>query len=149
MECEMCGSKNAEFRALVEGISLNVCGNCSKYGKVLGAAKAVKKELRKDILKTKQVKEEPQESVVSNYALVIRNSREKLKLSQEDFAKKINEKVSLIQHMERGKIAPSIELAEKLEKILKIKLIEIYQDEDFKSSQKSEKYTIGDFIKIK
>ncbi len=147
MECEMCGSKNAEFRALVEEIPLNVCIKCSKHGKVLGSAKIIKKELA--VKKIKHVKEEPQESIVQNYSVIIRTTREKLKLSQEDFAKKINEKLSLIHNMERGKIAPSIDLARKLEKLLKIKLVEIYKEEDFKSSQKSEKYTIGDFIKVR
>lgn len=147
MECEMCGRKNAELRTLVEGISLNTCRDCSKYGKILGAAKSSKKEDAR-IVKKKKV-EEPQESIVSDYSKLIRNSREKLNLSQQDFAKKINEKVSLIQHMEQGKIAPSIELARKLEKLLKINLIEIDKEEDFKSDKKTEKYTIGDFIKIR
>ncbi|MDP7457542.1 MAG: helix-turn-helix domain-containing protein, partial [Candidatus Woesearchaeota archaeon] len=65
-------------------------------------------------------------------------------------AKKINEKVSLIHHIETGKTEPSIALAKKLERFLNISLVK--QDEQIpvhieKSS--SEAMTIGDMIKVK
>ena len=67
-------------------------------------------------------------------------------LKQEELARKINEKESLIHKLENELVEPSLKLAEKLEKFLKIKLIEIYSDENKYVKNNDDKLTIGDLF---
>ena len=149
----MCGAKDQLFKTEVEGSVLSICEQCSKYGKVISRIKTedeIKHEEKRKIKFKKEKKEEPVEMIAENFASLIKNSREKLNLKQEDVARKINEKESLIHHIESGKTEPSIKLAKKLEKCLGIKLIE-YEMLDYtpEKHESSEGITIGDLIKIK
>jgi len=149
--CDMCGSEGRMYKAEIEGSDLTVCENCSKYGKII---KEVKEKVivkpKKEIIMTEiGPKKEVISIVVEDFAERIKRKREKLSIKQEDFAKTINEKVSLIHHIETGKFTPSIELARKLEKALKIKLVAQHEETHEKtSSGSSGEFTIGDFIKI-
>lgn len=62
--------------------------------------------------------------LIENYGEIIRNARIKMGISQEELAKQISEKLTIIKKIEQGTFKPSIELARKLEKFLKIKIIE-------------------------
>jgi len=157
MQCDLCGTEGELFLAEVEGTRLNVCKRCSDFGKIIRRVKSeieVKKEKEADVKKIKKILfQEPEinETIVVDYAKRIKDAREKLGLKQEDFAKKVNEKESLVHHIETGKFEPSIGLARKLEKFLKIKLVEEYKEEKepLSAKTKSDDYTIGDVIKIK
>ncbi len=138
------------FKAEIEGVVLTVCTKCKQFGKVVGRVREPRPPPKK------QVKEKPQEPevieiVVSDYANLIKQKREKLNLKQEDLAKNIAEKESLIQKVESGHFTPSINLAHKLEHFLKIKLVENYKEESLKEERKAkgEGFTLGDFIKKK
>jgi putative transcription factor len=150
MICDMCGSSGKLYKAIIEGAELTVCQNCSKFGKVISV---VRQEIPKEIKATKKSKEqEPEimEVVVNDYAEKIRKKRESLGLKQEEFAKKINEKESLVQKMESGHFEPSIGLAKKIQRFLRIRLIEERKDEYEKQKPvKTGAFTIGDLIKIK
>jgi len=158
----MCGKETHLVIALIEGTKLNVCKECAKFGKIIQKPKTeeIKAKKNKRFFEAETHKTYPREkniikkeiiqAIVPNCAFLIKQKREKLKLKQEELAEKIAEKESLIHHLESGKFEPSIKLAEKLEKFLKIKLIE--EREAIKiniEKTKSDKFTIGDFIKIK
>jgi putative transcription factor len=147
--CDMCGAEGYLVRALIEGTELNVCKNCAAYGKVLGRAKTVAKSAP---AKTPTAPAEPQmiEIVVDEYPEILKAAREKLGIKQEELAKKISEKESVVHHMENGEFKPPIPLAKKLERFLHVKLVEQYKDaEDYKSGAKIDTVTLGDFIKIR
>ncbi|MDP7116512.1 MAG: multiprotein bridging factor aMBF1 [Candidatus Woesearchaeota archaeon] len=148
MPCDMCGKEAELFITEVEGTELQVCKDCSGFGSVKRKI-STKPAFERKIL-PKQVKPEIIEVINPEYASMVKKKRESLSISQENFAKKINEKVSLIHHIETGKTEPSIALAKKLERFLNISLVK--QDEQIpvhieKSS--SEAMTIGDMIKVK
>ncbi len=146
--CEMCGYVCNTWPHKIEGAELNVCPKCGRFGEKLR-----KLPPKINVKAHKYKTNETDERVVTNYDQIVRQSREKLNLKQEDFAKKINEKLSVVQNIETKKFKPSIKLAKKLEKILKIKLIQ--EDEQkvdiskFKSQNKSDTLTLGDLIKTK
>jgi len=142
MQCELCGKKEAEFSALIEGVELKVCSSCAKHGQVLKKpAYAENRKVRVEL---------PEFVIVENFAEIIKKKRESMNLTQEDFAKKVNQKLSLMQNIESGHIKPTIDVAKKLEKILGIKLVKELKFEKVDLGKKSsEGLTIGDLIKIR
>ena len=59
----------------------------------------------------------------SDFNLLIKSAREKMGLSQEELGRKINEKLSLIKHLESGTLKPNDVLTRKVERFLKIQLL--------------------------
>jgi putative transcription factor len=151
--CEMCGAEERLYKSEIEGSIINVCQECSKFGKVISAVA----EPKKDRLKKESKKEEQKVQqrnfiylVSPEFAKKVKEKREKLGMNQEDFAKKIAEKESVVQKLETGEIKPSLALARKLERLLGIKLIEFYEEETHGETKVStEGFTIGDIVKIK
>jgi putative transcription factor len=90
------------------------------------------------------------DEVASDYDARIRQARESRSWSQEDLAKELNEKASLIRKLERGDILPSDDVREKLERELDISLVEgVDDDEEEWSSGSSTTTTLGDVVKRK
>lgn len=141
--CDLCGKKNELIKALVEGTMLSVCKPCSKFGNVVYIDKPI-------IKKTKFVEiDKYLEEIAPDFSEKIKMAREKLNLKQEELASKVNEKVSVIQHLESGKIRPQITTARKLEKFLGIKLVEsVNLPEKTKINVKDSTLTIGDILKL-
>ncbi|MBD3313307.1 TIGR00270 family protein [Candidatus Woesearchaeota archaeon] len=145
--CDMCGAEGKLVRALVEGTELNVCSGCAKFGKAIPSpVRFVKKQ--------KEVREQKPESldiIVPEYSRIIRKKREEAGISQDDLAKKIAEKQSVIQKVESGQMEPSINLAKKLENFFKIRLIEKYDEKGgaLSTKRKTAEFTIGDAIRVK
>jgi putative transcription factor len=150
----MCGSNASLFLTKVEGTSLKLCEKCSKYGvvqkKIQDPLEIAKKKETK--LPLKKTTPQVEEGVVSNYSEVIKNAREKKGLKQEELAKKINEKESLLHKIESGHMEPPILLARKLEHFLGIKIVEEVKFQDYANVSPKAAYdtlTLGDVIKIK
>lgn len=160
MRCEVCGRKihSDPVRAVIEGAKLTVCVECSKHGRVIlheevsiSQPSPTKSTMHLPVIMKKPPVAQVQisQEVVEDYAVKIRNAREKLGLSHEDLGKKINEKASLLRHIETGKVAPNNQLAGKLEHVLKIKLMVPIADEKATATvarKASEGLTLGDLI---
>ncbi len=146
--CDMCGKQETLVQAVIEGVDMHVCKACAGFGKVLQQPKIFLQNYQKN-----QKKAEPEcfEVVMDDYALKIKNAREKRKLNQEEFARMLSERESMLTSIESGKQKPTIELAKKLEKILDIHLIEIIKDEPVQKEQQMKKgsLTIGDMLQMK
>lgn len=153
MNCDMCGKETGLFKTDVEGSVLNLCKECSKFGKVISAVRVEEKAARKrekGIMLEKPKEEESILSIVPDYGGIIKKKREEMGIKQEDFAKKLNEKASLIHKIEINQFEPGIDLARKIERFLHIKLVEQQEIKPEKfGGTKGEHFTIGDFIKIK
>ncbi|MBW2977464.1 multiprotein bridging factor aMBF1 [Candidatus Woesearchaeota archaeon] len=151
MQCDMCGSEERVYKTNIEGSILNVCKACSKFGTVIAPVRE-EIEVRRE-REIKEIEKEPEkeiiELVVGDFADRIRRKREELGLKQEDFAKKLNEKESVIHKLETGEFKPSLDMARKLEKVLGIKLVEEYEEEGKATKTESAELTVGDLIKIK
>lgn len=158
----MCGrelSQREARRAVVEGSVLILCQTC--YSRLS------KQSAIREVTPQPRVKQSPQISsqapsmrsrqrrieeyeVVDDYAIRVKNARERLGWSQEVLAQKVSESTNTIKRIEAGKLKPSIELARKLEKVLGVKLLEPIVDEvnKFSSTSKEDFLTIGDLINI-
>ncbi|MBD3361495.1 TIGR00270 family protein [Candidatus Woesearchaeota archaeon] len=150
MNCEMCGKEGELFKTIIEGTELIVCSSCAKHGKVLKSLRPIieKKKEEKKIIKEK--KPEITEKLISDYGRKIRKARVKKDMTQEKFARQLNIKESLLTKIENSSFKPSIPLARKLEKLLKIKLVEETAEEKIQITKgETEAVTIGDLIKFK
>ena len=163
MRCEVCGQKihNGPVTAVIEGARLTVCVECSKHGKVvtqdeytpkpkpLGKPSAHIPVMQQK--KKTEIKVEITQEITEDYTKKIRQAREKLGLTHEELAKKINEKTSVIGKLETGKIQPSNILATKLEHALKIKLLTPITEEKAATltpKTANREVTLGDLIQL-
>jgi putative transcription factor len=151
MNCELCGKIAELVNAMVEGVQMNVCAKCGSFGKVLRAQPAAAAPTRKA---TAPVRREPVqvEGIVSDFAQRIHTARERKGMTQQDFAKQLQVKESLLQKLESGTSEPDMDLARRLEKLLHVTLVEIREESVTISSDKEEPsagLTIGDILKKK
>jgi len=140
-ECVLCGSKKANRKARIEGIILTVCENCVTFGEEIKAPEV--RRIKKHVPKI----EETEEILKPNFNEIIRSSRQKTKLKQEDLAKKLNEKLSIIKRIEEGWIPPT-NLIRKLEKFFNIKLTEKPEEKTLERKTDKKKLTVGDVVEI-
>jgi uncharacterized protein (TIGR00270 family) len=155
MNCDLCGAENASFVILVEGTKMRACEKCSKFGKVLQKPVYIPKAGPKGVQRTMSdrslVKEkgEPGLRVVPGFGSMIKKKREHLNLNQEDFAKMLNIKLSMLHQIEGEHLTPNIETAKMIEKRLGIKITEQDNDETVSVEKKKDgPLTIGDvFVK--
>ena len=152
--CEICGKRPAKFIVEIEGATLNVCSSCARGSKIIGRvgqkmkARDIAPGVHVDSAVPRKIRRE--QDIVENYAEVIRKAREALGLSIEELAKKIGEKASYIEHIEYGKMLPTIKVAKKLEKALNVKLIEIVDIYEGASETKdsAQEFTMADIAEI-
>jgi len=156
MTCELCGkdvSKTVTVK--VEGSEMEVCESCKRYGReVLSSEKKNQstKEVLQRIKNKKRTNSTPNEyekeieELALDYSERIENARLENDLTQEELAKKINEKKSVIAKLEKEDMRPSEDLRKKLENTLDIKLTEKIERAPTKTSEKTEGLTIGDLI---
>jgi putative transcription factor len=164
VRCEVCGRKihGSPMTALIEGARLTVCVECSKHGKIVThdeyTPKPKSPSKSSAHIPVMQQKKKPKirveitQEIIADYPVKIRQAREKLGLTHEDLAKRINEKTSVIGKLETGKISPSNILATKLEHALKIKLLSPIAEEknpqQIPKTAVNREITLGDLIQF-
>jgi len=153
MNCEICGReiKGKGFKIIVEGSEMTVCSSCRQYGSEKKPSIASQPGARRVVLKKKRssTKIEFHDELIENYHLIIRREREKRGWSQEQLAKKIQEKESLIRKIENAEIVPEPEVIEKLEKLFNLKLREQIPEIKVETSGRITTPTLGDIVVVK
>jgi putative transcription factor len=165
LNCDVCGREIAgqAFKVRVEGAKMMVCHRCRQLGtpyveeqpSPYPASRAFtaprfRPTPRVAHRKAELPKEMQELEVAEDFALRIRKQRMKLGLSQEDLAKRVKEKLSVIQKIETGKMAPNTRLCRELEHELKIELLVPYKESTRlpKSAAPSE-VTLGDIVRVR
>jgi putative transcription factor len=115
MECEVCGCPIAGKPSLVliEGVAMNVCSGCATFGKIIESARREQSSLDEETAGLE---------IVEDYPMLIRRARERMGLKQEELAKRLAERASVVQRLESGRLRPDERLLNKLERALGIKL---------------------------
>jgi TIGR00270 family protein len=147
MECELCGKKVDRIKKVrIDGAVMGVCTQCEHFGTPLEKYRTTvttytqpkpshgtgfKVALPKPTVhhaprKTGNKVDIDSMEIDPDYSSIIREGREKLGISQDDFAAKIKEKRTLIAGIERGSLKPDIKTAKKIETFLKVKILEKY-----------------------
>jgi len=148
LNCELCGSNiRGEVQVVnMDGGVFRVCKGCSKFGTPARVPKPASRPIHATVdsgfvprtpgsganvaIKPRVSSAgspanyyDNEEMVLrEDYSKVIKNARELLGIKQDELGMKINEKPSVISHLEAGSIKPTDALARKLEHFLKIEL---------------------------
>lgn len=148
--CEICGKDTDLNRHRIEGCEMSVCANCSKFGeKLLGQSSATASFQKKTLQQEKG--KESEQFIGKSAGNKIKNARQTKGLTQEQLAKAIAEKASVIQRIESSHMSPAISTAEKLEKFLGISIVEEAEETEIRreAPDKEEGFTIADLLKKK
>jgi putative transcription factor len=172
VQCEMCGADTPSPTTVkIEGAELDVCSECTDFGTEVrqgtssstttkystssssgsssgsspstasGSGGSSGSRRRRDMF-------DEMEELATDYDRRIREARESRGLSQEELAKGLNEKASLIRKLERGDMLPSDEVQKKLERELDISLLEggSGEETEWEGGSQTGSYTLGDVV---
>jgi len=165
MPCEMCGKEVPRLRKVqIGGTALEVCNECARFGEdrpapaieaapvASGPAAVAEPPVRTFVHhgRKRDALSQGEMELADDYNRRIINGRRKKDITQEELAKRINEKKSVISRLETGEMRPSDRLIKKLEKALEIKLVERveFQVETGKKKVASGGVTLGDLIRM-
>ena len=137
----------------VDRAELLVCKRCAeKFGtpvRVLGA----KRLPRARTAPRARYPRELRYSIVENYAELVREARERMGLTRSLLASIVGEKESTIRRIEDGSLEPTLDLARKLEKVLKVQLVveEAEYESGYAEEREGSEYdlTFGDVVVFK
>lgn len=167
MPCEMCGKEVPRLRKVQIGASvLEVCNECAKFGSDIAMEAAKGEPITSG---TAAIAAPPQPrtydptprrqrdalsrgdlELVEDFSKRISKARQGKDWTQDDLAKRMNEKKSVVSRLETGEMRPTEKLIKKLEKELDIKLKERmeFQVETSKKTVGTGGVTLGDLIKM-
>ncbi len=157
--CELCGReiKGVPYSLTIDHVKVIVCKSCAnKYKDAQPLRKSTPRSLpikQRIFTPTVRPPRELRYTVVDDYAQLIREAREMLGLTREVLARMVGEKESVIKKIEDGRLIPSIDLARKLERVLKINLVieETTEEElyTYETPHHTYELTLGDIVEIK
>ena len=140
MECEMCGSASSLKKAYIEGTLLSVCDRCSRLGKIVEEVRLPQKKIRN--------MEIEESSIDPEFASMVKDAREGIGITLEDLSKKTSVSFSVLHRVEKG-MRPTDDVAKKLERALRIKLLGFSYAAEQKTSGKMQLLTLGDVAEMK
>lgn len=150
--CDLCGKEDSLIDAIVEGTMLSVCRSCLKFGEAIPVNKPVQQETRRAniVIEKDEALDFPEESLIENFSLKIKAAREAKEMKQEDLAKSLAEKESVIHRIEAGQLEPDDKLVKKLEQFFGLSLkTKVNVKRKIKSLDlKNSNLTIGDLLDI-
>lgn len=158
--CEACGAPIAgrPYQALVDGVEMILCVGCYLKLARSGRAKPLPRPRRQmeaggpggRRLRAAHQSRGPVEYEISeDYAERIREARESRGWTTAVLAQKLRISESLLRKIEQGKMKPSVDLAKRIESLLRIKLL-VPADEEEEEGGAEEFYpTLGDVVVIR
>ncbi len=146
------------FKVRVEGAKMLVCNNCQNLGQPYQDEAPVMPQRRtpSSVRMLKSQRKAPELprgmeelEVAEDYSKLVRRKRMNLGLSQEELAQRVKEKLSVIQKIETGKVAPDTKLCRELEHELKVKLLIPREEVIAPKTAAPAEVTLGDIIHVR
>lgn len=142
MECEICG-RPATAKARIEGATVAVCASCGALGTPVVMAPPLAPARQKTVMRAPEVAD-----YAPDFAARIRQAREARGLSRTAFARKIGEKETALERIERG-ARPEAKTASKIERALGIVIVTKESDTACAPPAKSgAPLTLGDIVTV-
>lgn len=179
VQCEMCGTETgAPTTVKIEGAELDVCDSCAEFGTTVQPEQSSSTATKYSTSGSGSTETDDEgtssqrsssshggdsggrrrdmfdemDEVAQDYHERIRSARESMGLSQQELAKQLNEKASLIKKLEHGDTLPSDQVQRKLERALDIDLTEgtaAEGDAEWEGGTSTGSYTLGDVVERK
>ncbi len=149
--CEMCGAEQDRLRpVLVEGTRLRLCDRCSRFGEEIPPAKTRPATLPSaPRTRTDRPVRETEYDLAPDFPDRLRRAREAFGWKREELARRISEKLSVLEKLEKGRMRPPDTLVAKLERVLKIRLRERVEEGEAPRHTEATPLTLGDLIRRK
>ncbi len=176
VQCEMCGTETANpSRIKIEGAELDVCDECTEFGTKLqtdseesttstkystssGSSSGSSSSGSTTSTSTtssggsrgNDIYEDVDE-LAQDYDDQIRRARERAGQTQDELARELNEKASLIRKLERGDTLPTDDIQSKIERYFDIDLSAAgdVDGSEWESDSSTGEYTLGDMVERK
>ena len=178
VQCEMCGTETTDpSRIKVEGAELDVCDSCTDFGTELqteeessastkystssSSGSSGSGSSRSTSTTTTTTSSggggrstdiyEDVDELAQDFDQRIRSARERADLTQDELARTLNEKASLIRKLERGETLPTDDLQRKLESHFDIDLSAggDVDTDGWDGDSSTGEYTLGDMVERK
>jgi len=174
VQCEMCGTEvSSPNRVKIEGAELDVCDECTDFGTEVKTEETSSTSTKYSTSSSSSSSSssstsssssggggsggrrrdmfDEMDEIAQDYHDRIRKGRESQGLSQEELAKQLNEKASLIRKLEQGNSLPSDDVQKKLESALEISLSAggSADETEWSGGSSDGEYTLGDVVKRK
>jgi len=177
VSCEMCGAETSSPNTVkIEGAELEVCDDCTDFGTEVQTDSASSTSTKYSTGSSGSSSSggatssstgstssggrggggrsdmfDDIEELAQDYDERLREAREATGLSQEDLAKELNEKASLIRKLEHGDTLPSDDVQRKLERALDVDLSAgaSADDTEWSGGSSTGEYTLGDVVERK
>jgi putative transcription factor len=134
MRCEVCGAeiRGQPYYRIIEGGKMTVCGRCAKFGSASWDPTAISLPMRQ---RRPPAPRRPRSDVeaaetlelVEDYGAKIRRARQKMRMTVEDFARKIGEKESVVKKLEKEELNPDRKLVRKIRNALGVDILEVQE----------------------
>lgn len=154
MICELCGKPAVGgYRIRLEGSVVCACSGCASLGEKVDAVReAAPKPQKKPVAvpKAEEAVADAGYDVVEGFGVRVKSARERLKLSQRELGRLINEPESVIHRVELERYEPAEELARKLEHRLGVKLLVKHEEPlETRSLGENKEITLGDMLVVR
>ena len=154
----MCGREAPVRTVTIEGTRMQTCPNCSKFGvevaghetEVTGRSRITQAlDERAARQRPKDIFQAQEQELVEDFGKRIREGRQRKGLTQEELARKLNERQSVLSKVEAGTQRPADDLARRLQRELGITLYEAAAEQQSDQAPRSVggAFTLGDLIK--
>ncbi len=141
MNCEICGAFEENlFKTEVEGAVMNLCKNCSKYGKVVEFSVQVNNQVQREV--------ESESRLKYDYLNEIKHALKERGFSVEEVAEMTGFSPKDIKKVVNGEMPPDKNITAKLEKLLNISLYEVDFVSDSAFKKGTDKLSFGDVVHI-
>jgi putative transcription factor len=154
MRCEVCGSeiRGRPFYRIIEGGKMTVCGRCARFGSADWDPNQPRPQPRERTTPRRprsEIEAAENLELVEDYGEKIRKAREKIKMTVEEFAKKIGEKESVVKKLEKGELSPDTGLVRKIRNSLGLELLVAGETSAVPATAKpTTGRTLGDIMKL-
>jgi len=165
----MCGREipvRASVEVKIEGAVMRLCPGCYARYSMGRGARARQDSIQPPLPQTKRSKppatqaaQQPKRrdrieryEVVKDYSERIKSAREAKGLTTKDLANLIRESENIVKRIESGKLVPPIDLARRIESVLKIQLVVPSVDQELEEEAKrttAGELTLGDVVQIR
>ncbi len=153
--CEVCGRpiEGPGHRVLLDGVEVVLCDDCfiklSRSGRVMPVPKRQAQVPQVRPKAARRPSNSTMLEVVDDYPDIIRRARESRGWTQAALAQRLRISEDLLRKIESGKLKPPVDLARRIEGLLKVQLLQPVEYEEGEPGSPESSLTFGDVAVVR